>query len=81
MTLQPKLDGKVHFSVEFRGINALHKKYTYPLSWLNDSVNEIDAATHITNVDLVKDYLLYSCQRGPSRWPTLWPMEWCTSAK
>lgn len=56
ITLQPKPYGKVRFYIDFRQGNVLTKTDTYPLPRVDDSVDQIEIATFITKVDLVKSY-------------------------
>lgn len=67
MILQPKDDGKLLFSADFRKVNALSRSDMYLLPGVDDSVDKIRAAAYITKVDLMKGYWQYRLLCGARR--------------
>lgn len=54
--LAPKSDGTPRFCTDFRKVNAVTVPDSYPLPRMEDCVDSIGPAAHITKLDLLKGY-------------------------
>ena len=54
--LVPKLNGSYQFCTEIRRVNAVTKSDPYPMSRVDDCIDQIGHAQYITKLDLLKGY-------------------------
>ena len=59
----PKPDGQVRMCIDYRALNAVTESDVYPLSRIDQLLEEVGCANYITTLDLVKGY--YQFPVGP----------------
>lgn len=53
--LMPKLDGTIHFCVNFWGVNAISHLDVYPMPYTDELLEQLGKAKYLTTLDLTKD--------------------------
>ena len=54
--LVPKSDGTFRFCTDFRKLNAVTRADSYPLPRIEDCIDQVGKAKHVTTFDLLKGY-------------------------
>lgn len=54
--LIPKPDGTSRFCTDYRKVNAVTVRDSFPLPRIDDCVDTVDAAAYVTKLDLLKGY-------------------------
>ena len=54
--LVPKSDGTLRFCTDFRKVNAVTVPDSYPLPRMEDCIDSLGSATHVSKLDLLKGY-------------------------
>ena len=52
----PKADGGKHLCVDFRALNAITRKYVWPMPKVEDIFSKLGKAKYFTTLDLRADY-------------------------
>lgn len=56
IVLVKKKDGKFHFCIDFRKLNATSKKDAYPLPHITVTLNKLRGARYLSTLDLKNEY-------------------------
>lgn len=56
VTLVPKPDGSHRFCIDYRKVNAVTRKDSYPLPRVESCIDEVGRANFITKIDMLKGY-------------------------
>ena len=51
VVLIPRKDGEMRFCVDYRNLNALRKRYSYPLPRMDECIESLGDATIFTTLD------------------------------
>lgn len=54
--LVPKSDNIPRFCTDFRKVNSVTKPDSFPLSWMEDCIDQVGAAKFVSKVNLLKGY-------------------------
>ena len=56
ITLVPKKDGSTRFCIDFRSVNSILRKDSYPIGSIQDIFDQLSGATIFTTLDLLSGY-------------------------
>ena len=56
VVLVPKKDGKIRFCVDYRKLNAITRRDSYPLPRIDDALNSLQGASYISSFDVTWGY-------------------------
>lgn len=71
IVLVPKTNETLHFSIDFRRVNAISKVDAYPMPQTDELLDNLGTAGYITTFDHTERYWQISCTQAPVRRPHL----------